>query len=186
VTTAPATPEAPVVSTGLTAASAVFSDVAPTSWYHDVVTYVYTRGLMTGTDTGFQPNGTMNRAMMMTVLARMAGADTTGSGEFWYAKAMSWAVACGISDGSAPLESVTREQVVTMLYRYAGSPEASGDLTGFPDASSVSAWAADAMSWAVSTGVISGTNTGLLNPTGTATRAELAAILMRLVESGVK
>jgi hypothetical protein len=164
-----------------TDASVQFNDVAPTAWYHEAVSYVSNNGLMQGTGEGFSPESNMNRAMLMTVLARMAGADTEG-GSPWYAKAMAWAKTNNISDGNAPTEDITREQVVTMLYRYMGQPSGSTSLAAYPDSGEISSWASDAMSWAVSVGLISGSD-GKLNPTGTATRAELATMLMRFVDN---
>ena len=113
----------------------------------------------------------------MTVLARYAGADTAG-GTVWYEKGMLWARSTGISDGSAPERSITREQLVTMLYRYADRPAADSTLEGFADADTVSDYAADAMRWAVENGIINGSH-GRLNPKNNATRAQVAAVLMR-------
>ena len=115
--------------------------------------------------------------MLMTVLARYAGTDTTG-GATWYEKGMSWAKAKGVSDGTNPEVNITREQLVTMLYRYAGSPKADGKLDGFTDAASVSTYAENAMQWAVANGIVNGSN-GKLNPQNNAPRAHVAAILMR-------
>ena len=164
-----------------TAPQATFVDVAPTAWYGEAVSYVQQKGLMSGTgkDT-FAPENTMTRAMLMTVLARYAGADTTG-GATWYDKSMSWAKATGVSDGTNPNGSITREQLVTMLYRYEKSPEASGTLL-FSDANNVSAWAKDAMRWAVANGIVTGMSNGTLAPQATATRAQVATILMRFCE----
>ena len=116
----------------------------------------------------------------MTVLARYAGEDTTG-GATWYEKSMEWAKANGVSDGTNPNANITREQLVTMMYRYAGSPKADGKLDSFSDSASVSTYAADAMQWAVANGIVNGSN-GKLNPQNNATRAEVAAILMRFCE----
>ncbi len=158
-----------------------YTDVADAAWYADAVQYVTDKGLMTGTGSGrFSPNAPTTRGMLMTVLARYAGADTTG-GSPWYQKGMEWAKANGVSDGTNPTVNITREQLVTMLYRYAGSPAASGSLTGFADASSVSGYAEKAMQWAVANGIVNGAN-GKLNPQNNATRAEVAAILMRFCE----
>ena len=137
--------------------------------------------LMSGTDDNqFSPSATTTRAMLMTVLARYAGEDTTG-GATWYEKGMNWAKAKGVSDGTNPNANITREQLVTMMYRYAGSPKADGKLDSFSDATSVSTYAADAMQWAVANGIVNGSN-GKLNPQDNATRAEVAAILMRFCE----
>ena len=158
-----------------------FSDVKTGDWYVDAVKYVSDKGLMSGTGSDkFAPSATTTRAMLMTVLARYAGEDTTG-GATWYEKSMAWAKAKGVSDGTNPNANITREQLVTMLYRYAGSPKADGKLDSFSDAASVSTYAASAMQWAVANGIVNGSN-GKLNPQNNATRAEVAAILMRFCE----
>ena len=158
-----------------------YSDVKTGDWYADAVKYVSDKGLMSGTGSDkFAPSATTTRAMLMTVLARYAGEDTTG-GATWYEKSMEWAKAKGVSDGTNPNANITREQLVTMLYRYAGSPKADGKLDSFSDAASVSTYAADAMQWAVANGIVNGSN-GKLNPQDNATRAEVAAILMRFCE----
>ena len=158
-----------------------FVDVAKSDWFADAVAYVTDKGLMngTGSDT-FSPNASTTRGMLMTVLARYAGEDTTG-GSPWYQKGMNWAKAKGVSDGTNPEVNITREQLVTMLYRYAGSPKANGSLDSFSDAASVSSYAVNAMQWAVANGIVNGSN-GKLNPQNNATRAEVAAILMRFCE----
>ena len=158
-----------------------FVDVAKSDWFADAVAYVTDKGLMngTGSDT-FSPNASTTRGMLMTVLARYAGEDTTG-GSPWYQKGMNWAKANGVSDGTNPEVNITREQLVTMLYRYAGSPKADGKLDSFSDAASVSSYAVNAMQWAVANGIVNGSN-GKLNPKNNATRAEVAAILMRFCE----
>ena len=151
------------------------------NWYADAVKYVTDKGLMNGTDDNqFSPSATTTRAMLMTVLARYAGEDTTG-GATWYEKSMAWAKAQGVSDGTNPNANITREQLVTMMYRYTGSPKADGKLDSFSDAASVSTYAADAMQWAVANGIVNGSN-GKLNPQNNATRAQVAAILMRFCE----
>ena len=154
-----------------------FNDVAAGSWYADAVKNVVNKGLMAGTgkDT-FAPDNQVTRAMMWTVLARLDGKDVSGAST-WYAKAMTWAIEKGVSDGTFPANSITREQLATMLWRAAGSPEAKGALTNFNDAASVSSWATQAMTWAVEQGLISGMGDGALNPQGNATRAQLAVIL---------
>ena len=158
-----------------------FSDVDKSDWFADAVAYVTDKGLMngTGSDT-FSPNASTTRGMLMTVLARYAGENTTGSTP-WYQKGMEWAKANGVSDGTNPEVNITREQLVTMLYRYAGSPKANGSLDSFSDAASVSSYAVNAMQWAVANGIVNGSN-GKLNPQNNATRAEVAAILMRFCE----
>ena len=154
-----------------------FNDVAAGSWYADAVKNVVNKGLMAGTDKDtFAPDNQVTRAMMWTVLARLDGKDVSGAST-WYAKAMTWAIEKGVSDGTFPGNSITREQLATMLWRAAGSPEAKGALTNFNDAASVSSWATQAMTWAVEQGLISGMGDGALNPQGNATRAQLAVIL---------
>ena len=158
-----------------------FLDVPATAWYYDAVSYVYAEGMMTGvSDTAFGPDTTMTRAMFWTVLARIDGKNVDG-GSPWYAKAQSWATGSGVSDGSDPDGIVTREMFVTMLWRYVGSPAASGSLAAFPDAARVSSWASDAMSWAVANGIITGID-GSLSPNTGITRAQAATIFMRNAE----
>ena len=158
-----------------------FDDVKPTEWYADAVRCVVEKGLMSGTGTdAFSPDGTTTRGMLMTILARYAGADTTG-GANWYEKGMAWAQSAGISDGRAPEAGITREQLVTMLYRYADVTEAGGTLDAFADADTVSSYAVDAMRWAAANGIVNGSH-GRLNPQGNATRAQAAAMLMRFCE----
>ena len=157
-----------------------FTDVA-NHWAKDAINYVTDKGLMNGTGSNtFSPNASTTRGMLMTVLARYAGEDTTG-GATWYEKGMNWAKAKGVSDGTNPTVNITREQLVTMLYRYAGSPAANGSLNSFSDAASVNSYAANAMQWAVANGIVNGLN-GKLNPQNNATRAQVAAILMRFCE----
>ena len=170
-----------VADNGSQTESKSYSDVKTGDWYADAVKYVSDKGLMSGTGSDkFAPSATTTRAMLMTVLARYAGEDTTG-GATWYEKSMEWAKAKGVSDGTNPNANITREQLVTMMYRYAGSPKADGKLDSFSDAASVSTYAADAMQWAVANGIVNGSN-GKLNPQNNATRAEVAAILMRFCE----
>ena len=158
-----------------------FDDVASSAWYADAVQYITDKGLMNGIgDNKFSPSASTTRGMLMTVLSRHAGTDTTG-GATWYEKGMDWAKAKGVSDGTNPNADITREQLVTMLYRYAGTPAANGSLSDFSDTASVSSYAVNAMQWAVENGIVNGSN-GKLNPQNNATRAEVAAILMRFCE----
>ena len=162
--------------------AADFVDVAANAWYKDAVDYVVQKGLMTGTgEKEFSPQAPMTRAMLMTVLARYAGEDTSG-GATWYEKGMAWAVANGVSDGSDPTGNITREQLVTMLYRYAGSPKTSGSLAAFADADTVSEYAVQAMQWAVEQGILTGITPTTITPQGNATRAQVATILMRFCQ----
>ena len=157
----------------------LFPDMPADAWYSEAVAWAVEQGVMQGVSGGlFDPDGAVTRATVWTVLARMAGEETDG-GENWYAKAQEWAVAEGISDGTNPEGTITREQLAAMLYRYSGSPETEADLSGYPDSGDVSGWAADAMAWAVETGLITGGDGGKLLPGAGTDRAQLATILMR-------
>ena len=159
-----------------------FVDVSEGQWFYDYVSYVYFNGLMDGTSaTTFEPNANMTRAMVWAILARIDGETVTGAN--WQTAAREWAMANGVSDGTDPNGLVTREQFATMLWRYAGEPESTYSLSAFTDASSVSDWAATAMSWAVEHGIITGVTNTTLVPQGSATRAQCAAMLMRFVEN---
>jgi uncharacterized repeat protein (TIGR02543 family) len=159
-----------------------FTDVSVNAWYYEAVKYVYENGIMNGMDRySFQPNGTLTRAMIWTMLARLDGVDTEG-GNSWYAKAQEWATATGVSDGENPTGEVTREQLITMLWRYAGSPTYTADLSGYVDTADISSWAEQAMCWAVATGVIEGDENAALTPKADTTRAQAAAMLMRFIE----
>ena len=159
-----------------------FYDVTKGDWFYDAVKYVYYADLMDGVDVGvFAPNDTLTRAMVWTIIARAEGVDTSG-GATWYAKAQDWVVGKGISDGTEPNAPITREQLVTMLWRLAGEP-ALGSGINAPDAGSVSSWAQQAMSWAMYTGLIEGDENGAVTPAATATRAQAAAIMMRYLEA---
>lgn len=162
-----------------------YADVQTNDWYFGAVQYVTENGLMNGTGNGFEPNLATSRAMIWTILARMSDVNTASSGE-WYAVAQQWAIANGVSDGTMPNGTITREQLAAMLYRYAVSKgmvkgPATADLSVFADANSVSSYAVEAMQWAVSAGLISGMD-GKLNPQGSATRAQVATMLMRFAE----
>ena len=155
-----------------------FTDVSAGQWFYDAVAYVYTNGMMEGDSaTTFNPDGTMTRAMFWAVLGRIDGATITGTN--WADQARDWAMAEGVSDGTDPNGLVTREQMVTMLWRYAGEPESSASLSAYTDADSVSDWAETAMRWAIDEGIITGMTDTTLAPQGTATRAQCAAIFMR-------
>ena len=158
-----------------------FYDVSAGAWYYDAVKYVWEHELMNGVSaTQFSPNTTLNRAMIWTMLARLDGVNTDG-GASWYAKAQEWAMAEGVSDGTDPMGAVTREQLVTMLWRFKGEPTVDFLLTA-KDADTVSSWAYEAMRWAVAEGIIEGVENGMISPTATATRAQAAAIFMRFIE----
>ena len=159
-----------------------FADVKTGDWYYDSVAYVYSNGLMNGVSaTTFEPNANMTRAMVWAILARIDG--KTISGSTWADDASTWAMTNGVSDGTDPNGLVTREQFVTMLWRFAGEKASSYSLAKFTDNGSVSSWAATAMAWAVENGIITGVTDTTIVPQGTATRAQCAAMLMRFVEN---
>lgn len=159
-----------------------FNDVTEGQWFYEYVAYVYANGLMNGVSAvSFEPNAEMTRAMLWTILARIDGETITGAN--WQSAARAWAVAEGVSDGTDPNAPVTREQFVTMLWRYAGEPESSFSLDSFTDNASISGWAETAMAWAVECGIITGVTGTTLAPHGSATRAQCAAMLMRFVEA---
>ena len=159
-----------------------FTDVAEGDWFYDYVEYVYENGLMDGTsDTTFEPNANMTRAMVWAILARIDGETVTGAN--WVETAREWAMANGVSDGENADGYVTREQLATMLWRYAGEPASDYSLSAFTDAANVSDYAATAMAWAVEHGIITGVTDTTIEPQGTATRAQCAAMLMRFVEN---
>lgn len=167
-----------------------FTDVTSGSWYYDGVKYACDNGLMNGTSANeFNPNANTTRSMIVTILARMEGVNTSG-GATWYARGREWAMGAGISDGTNMDGKITREQLAAMLYRYAKMKgydvSASASLSGYADASSVSGWATDAMRWAVSAGLINGRTATTLAPQGNATRAEVASILMRFMQKYTK
>ncbi len=172
-------PESAVtVSVNFVSGSAGFVDVPAGAWYSDAVAYVYANGLMQGTSAAtFEPDAGLTRSMVWAVLARMDGETVSGTG--WQSVARAWAVRSGVSDGTDPNGLITREQLVTMLWRFAGEPATDATLSGYSDAASVNAWATTAMAWAIDNGIITGVTDTTLVPQGTATRAQCAAILMR-------
>ncbi len=180
---APATPPAQDEPDEPEEAEMPFADVAKGDWFYDAVEYTCTNGLMDGVSTTeFNPNGTMTRAMLWTILARIDGQTVTG--ESWIETARAWAMAEGVSDGENANGLVTREQFATMLWRYAGSPAATGNgISAFTDAADVSDWAVGGLNWALEEGIVTGMGDGILAPQGTATRAQAAAMLMRFVEA---
>ena len=174
-----------------------FDDVESGSWYQDAVEYVSQEGLMTGTgDRQFSPGTDLTRAQLVTILWRMQGQPAgSGSPAFddvdegaWYTEAVNWAAGEKLVEGYGnghfgTADPVTREQMVTLFWRMDGRPAAEvPDLSSYQDADTVSEWAADAIAWAVEAGVISGKGEGLLDPDGTATRAETAQILMNYTQ----
>lgn len=167
--------------------SKTFDDVSDNYWGAEAVAFASSRELFAGTSaTTFAPDTAMTRAMIVTVLARFEGVDTT-AGDTWYEAGQQWAVANGVSDGTNLDGSLTREQLATMLYRYAqsaGIDTAQGGMAirEYADFEQISGYAAEAMTWAVNTGIINGTSSTTLSPQGPATRAQVATILMRFIE----
>lgn len=180
-----------------------FSDVTEWDWFHSAVHFVYENSMMTGTsDTTFSPNVTASRGMLVTILHRMEGTPGAKEAGFpdvpreeYYAKAVDWAYANGIVSGYGgeatpvfgPNNSITREQLAAILYRYAEKKgqdmTVRGDLSGFADQAAISDYAKEPMAWAVGVGLISGMGDGTIAPTGSATRAQVATILMRYCQS---
>lgn len=161
-----------------------FRDVAASDWYFDAVQYVLEKGLMNGTsDWTFAPNDATTRGMIVTILARVEGVNTNGNP--WYAAGQKWAMQNDISDGTNMPGVITREQLATILFRYARMKgydvSKSAALTGFVDSDKVSSYAFDAMQWAVAEELLKGSN-GKLDPQGSATRAQVATILMRFMQ----
>lgn len=178
-----------------------FTDVPAGSWYHDAVQYVYEQGLMGGTGSGrFSPDLTTSRAMIVTILYRLEGSPAVSGGATfadvssgqWYSDGVAWASANGIVTGYAngsfgPNDTITREQMAAILYRYARykgyDVSARAQLSRYSDAGQVAAYAAESMSWAVGSGLITGTSGTTLSPAGSATRAQAAVILARFCQS---
>lgn len=175
--------------------SVPFNDVSYGDWYYDAVQFVYSRGIMDGVDYyKFAPNGTITRGMIVTMLWRMAGEPfempvtsfTDVEIGRYYTTAVAWACRNGIADGMGestfgPNDAITREELVTLLYRYAqyfGHSCIGTSIEGFADAGSVSSYAYNAMCWAYKAGVVTGTTGSRLNPQGTASRAEAAQMIM--------
>lgn len=164
-----------------------YNDVKEGDWFYSAVEYVTEAGLMGDTGHGsFEPNTNTTRAMIWAILARLSGVDTTPVSGPWYSVAQEWAMNSGVSDGTNPNGAITREQLVTMLYRYAEShgidvTEGGMAIREFADFESVSSFAVPAMEWAVNTGLISGID-GKLVPQGLATRSQVATVLMRFAQ----
>ena len=182
----PVTPSKPKNDKPTTGSS--FTDVPAGSWYEEAVNYVHEKGLMNGTSSNaFSPNANTTRGMIVTILARVEGVNTNDAP--WYAAGQKWAMDNGISDGTNMPGVITREQLATILYRYAKQKgydvSKSAALTAFSDADKVNGYAAEAMQWAVAEGLLQGSN-GKLNPQGSATRAQVATILMRFMEKIAK
>lgn len=171
-----------------------YEDVDLNAWYHEALDFVLEEGYMNGTgEDTFEPSGELTRAMLATILYRMSGDMESHSHPFadveegkWYSDAIAWAYETGVVTGTsdtafAPEDSVTREQAAAMFYRYAKlmgqEPEATGNLSAFKDADEISDYAKLPLRWAVGEGIISGKGNGILDPNGTATRAEIAKII---------
>ena len=153
-------------------------------WSRDQVNFVAARELFQGVgDNQFGVGRPMTRGMVNTVLARLAGVDTTpAAGQSWYDKCIAWARENGVSDGTNPNGNVTREQLATMLYRYAGSPTVSGTLP-FTDTHEANLYAQDALLWAVQNGILNGYGDGRVGPKANAERAQVAAIMARFIQN---
>ena len=177
-----------------------FSDVKESDWFYEAVKFVSSQGLMNGTSaTTFAPDANLTRAMLVTVLYRYEKEpNVTGNGGFtdvpsgeWYTDAVAWAAANGIVNGVGdnkfnPNGNITREELATILYRYSKfkgeNPKADGDLSVYLDGAKTSGWAADGVKWAVGSGIITGTSETTVDPQGTATRAQVATMLMRYIK----
>ena len=177
---------ATVCFSSLVSADTRFTDVPDSHWAHDAIEYVVDEGLFAGTsETTFNPEGTMTRAMLWVVLARMDDVNTNASsGEAWYQPGLDWAVENGISDGSNPNNNITREQFAAMLYRYAENAGEditadTAELNKFIDTINISSYALQPLAWAVENGIVSGTSSDTISPAGNATRAQVATMLMR-------
>lgn len=180
-----------------------FADVTEWDWFHSAVHYVYENGMMSGTsDTTFSPDMDTSRGMVVTVLHRLEGTPEAGAAGFsdvpqgeYYTKAVDWAYQSGIVSGHGgneagtfgPNDSISREQLAAILYRYAGKKGMDvtirGDMSGFADEGAVSDYAREAVAWAVGVGLISGMGDGTISPGGSASRAQVATILMRYCQS---
>lgn len=177
-----------------------FTDMAPGAWYTEAVDYVLHNGVMSGTtESTFAPTGTLSRAMMVQILYNLEGKPEAPACTFtdvaegaWYADAVAWAaeegLVTGISDTEfAPAQDMTREQIATILYRYAQykgqNVKADGSLDAYTDADQVHSYAVEAMTWANAEGLVTGTTGATLNPRGSATRAQVATMFMRFLEA---
>ncbi|MED9780500.1 MAG: S-layer homology domain-containing protein [Peptococcaceae bacterium] len=180
--------------------SDIFLDIAPNAWYKDAVQYAYAGGLMTGVSANeFAPEQTTTRAETCSMLARLEGVESAESAGFadvaandWYATAVNWAAASGITSGTgdgnfSPNTAITREQLAAILMNYAQykgqDVSARATLDTYNDATAISSWANDVMSWAVAEGLLTGVTADTLQPQGNATRAQVAAILERFLDN---
>lgn len=177
--------------------SKAFTDLGDKQWYHDFIDYAVENGLLEGTSpTTMEPNATLIRAQLAQILYNIEDKPAvTGEMVFedvpaseWFYSPVLWANQNEIINGTSattfePLEDISRQDLALMLYRYAGKPAVTGDLDGFTDGDQVGDWAEEAMAWAVDEGIVQGDTPTTLNPTGTATRAEAAAMLQRFLEN---
>lgn len=167
-----------------------FSDVPAEHWAAGDIDFASSHEIFKGIGNGdtYEPETALTRNMMMTVLARTAGADTEG-GDPWYAKGQQWAVENGVSNGLWGEDSITREQLVTMLFNYANKAgldtSARADVSGMENADAVSSWATEAVQWAVAEGILKGVDNTDLAPQGLATRAQAAAFMQRYVKAAL-
>lgn len=173
-----------------------FADVSSSDWFHDAVAFASSHELFSGTsETTFTPDAPMTRGMLAVVLHNLqhnpesaANSNFADVSNQYFANAVAWAAGEGIISGYGegqfgPNDSITREQLAVMLYRFAGKPTASGDVPTHSDAAKISSYAVPAMRWAVENGIISGKTDGTLDPQGSATRAEVASMLMRFCKN---
>jgi hypothetical protein len=174
-----------------------FTDVNTGLWYHEAVDYVLEKGIMEGNGNGtFTPNANLSRAQLAQILYNVAGKpEVTAENPFtdvpdtqWYAKAVIWAAQAGVVEGNgdgtfSPTKNISRQDLAVMLWRYAGKPEATQTSLDFTDAAQVSDYAEQALLWANEVGIVQG-DKGVLNPKGSATRAEAATMIMRYLELG--
>jgi len=170
-----------------------YTDASTTAWYHDGVHYCIENGLMNGYGSSkFAPNDTLTRGMLAQIIYNKEGRPTMAAsnpfddvvGGAWYAKAVAWGARNGVLEGYGngkfgPDDPITREQLATMLWRYAGSPESVEPLDRFTDGGKTSSWAAAALRWAVEQGIVTGKSSGIFDPASTATRAEAVTMLQR-------
>ena len=171
-----------------------FTDVPESAWYYDAIRFVNENGLMNGIDAGtFSPDANLTRAMLTQILYNKEGRPAVDSGSAftdvaagaWYCDAVAWASANGVVNGYGngcfgPGDSITREQLIVMLWRYSGSPAASVQTLSFSDSDQISSYALDALRWAAESGIINGDNNGALQPKGLSTRAQVAQVLYNL------
>ena len=200
--TGPVTVKASFIRSQAETAGLPFADVASNTWYYDAVEYMYENGLMSGVSDGwFSPDAALTRAQLVQILYALEGrpAVSNSSGftdvtsADWFADAVGWAAANGVVSGVsagtfAPNDPLTREQLALILYRYAqyksyDTTQGGMAVREFSDYSTISSWALEAMDWAVNAGLLSGTGNGMLSPAGTATRAQVAQILMNFCET---